>query len=76
MFSVATQAQGIQIMAQTGEGSVSASNTREARVIAVSSGKGGVGKTNLVANLGIAFARTGAKVLLDDPRFPLDKPLR
>jgi flagellar biosynthesis protein FlhG len=66
MFSVATQAQGIQIMAQTGEGSVSVSNTRAARVIAVSSGKGGVGKTNLVANLGIAFARTGAKVLALD----------
>ncbi len=36
------------------------------RVIAISSGKGGVGKTNLVANLGIALAKTGKKVLIFD----------
>lgn len=36
------------------------------RVIAVSSGKGGVGKTNSVANLAVAFARMGKKVLLLD----------
>lgn len=37
-----------------------------ARVIAVTSGKGGVGKTNIVANLGYAFARMGKKVLILD----------
>ena len=36
------------------------------RVISVTSGKGGVGKTNIVANLGYAFARRGAKVLILD----------
>ena len=37
-----------------------------ARVIAVTSGKGGVGKTNIVANLGYAFTRLGKKVLILD----------
>lgn len=32
------------------------------RVVTVASGKGGVGKTNLVVNLGIALARRGLKV--------------
>ncbi len=36
------------------------------RVIAITSGKGGVGKSNLVVNLGLALARQGRKVLLID----------
>ncbi len=36
------------------------------RVIAVTSGKGGVGKSNVVVNLGLALARRGLKVLLID----------
>src|SRR5580765_7059093 len=32
------------------------------RVLAVTSGKGGVGKTNIVTNLAIALARQGARV--------------
>lgn len=36
------------------------------RVIAVTSGKGGVGKTNIVANLGYGFSRLGKKVLILD----------
>jgi flagellar biosynthesis protein FlhG len=35
-------------------------------VIAVTSGKGGVGKSNLVVNVGIALARQGRQVLLID----------
>ena len=37
-----------------------------ARVIAITSGKGGVGKTSIVANLGYAFTRLGKKVLILD----------
>ncbi len=36
------------------------------RVISVTSGKGGVGKTNIVGNLAVAFARLGKKVLIFD----------
>ena len=36
------------------------------RVIAITSGKGGVGKTNIVANLGYAFCRMDKKVLIVD----------
>jgi flagellar biosynthesis protein FlhG len=36
------------------------------RVIAVTSGKGGVGKTNVVANLAVELARTGKRVLVLD----------
>jgi flagellar biosynthesis protein FlhG len=36
------------------------------RVICVTSGKGGVGKTNIVTNLGHDLARTGKKVLILD----------
>ena len=39
---------------------------RRARSIAISSGKGGVGKTNIAVNLGIALARLGRKVVLAD----------
>jgi flagellar biosynthesis protein FlhG len=39
---------------------------RTARTIAVTSGKGGVGKSNLVANLAIGIARLGKSVLVLD----------
>lgn len=38
----------------------------KARVIAITSGKGGVGKTSIVANLGYAFSKLGKKVLILD----------
>ena len=38
----------------------------KARVIAITSGKGGVGKTSIVANLGYAFTKFGKKVLILD----------
>jgi flagellar biosynthesis protein FlhG len=37
-----------------------------ARVIAVTSGKGGVGKTNVVANLAVALGRRGQRVVVID----------
>lgn len=40
--------------------------SRGLRVITVTSGKGGVGKSNIVVNLGLAFARMGQKVLMID----------
>jgi len=39
---------------------------RQVQVIAVSSGKGGVGKTNVVANLAVAAARQGRNVMVMD----------
>jgi flagellar biosynthesis protein FlhG len=39
---------------------------RGCRVIAVTSGKGGVGKTNLAVNLGLVMARKGRRVLVFD----------
>ncbi len=36
------------------------------RVIAVTSGKGGVGKTNIVGNMAVAFSKLGRKVLILD----------
>lgn len=47
-------------------GAAPAGRETAARVIAVTSGKGGVGKTNIVANLGYTFARMGKKVLILD----------
>ena len=43
-----------------------AGQSRYPRVIAITSGKGGVGKTNIVANLGFALSQLGQKVLIFD----------
>lgn len=40
--------------------------TKTALAIAITSGKGGVGKTNLTTNLGIALAKSGHKVCIFD----------
>ena len=42
------------------------SQPRPVQVVAVSSGKGGVGKTNVVTNLAVASAKQGREVLLMD----------
>ncbi len=47
------------------------SSTHNAKVITVTSGKGGVGKTNMTINLGIALSRLGMKVVILDVDFGL-----
>ncbi len=44
----------------------SRNNSHHTRVIAVSSGKGGVGKTNIAINLALAYAQIGKKVVVMD----------
>ena len=49
-----------------GEGGMKDVNHKQPRVISISSGKGGVGKTNLTSNLAYNLAKTGCKVLVLD----------
>ncbi|MDR2403198.1 MAG: MinD/ParA family protein [Spirochaetaceae bacterium] len=41
-------------------------DTKKTRIITVTSGKGGVGKTNLSVNMALAYARLGKKVVVMD----------
>ena len=57
----------LRIVARTPAPAPTVEPTREAlRVIAVTSGKGGVGKTNISANLAALAARSGKRVLIID----------
>ena len=58
------QAAGLRAM-QSNQNQQTTSN-KPVRVIAVASGKGGVGKTNVSVNLGIALSKQGHRVLLMD----------
>jgi flagellar biosynthesis protein FlhG len=58
MHKLFDQAAGIRKMKQI--------NPKPVRVIAVTSGKGGVGKTNLSVNLGVSLAQMGKRVALLD----------
>ncbi|MDR1728401.1 MAG: MinD/ParA family protein [Acidobacteriota bacterium] len=53
------------------DGAPHKTGVRHPRVIAVTSGKGGVGKTNLVANLSVGLSELGRKVVVLDADFGL-----
>jgi len=60
------QAPDIRSSSSASSGTAHVPATRPTRVIAITSGKGGVGKTSLTTNLGIALAKQGAKVCILD----------
>ncbi len=59
---MADQAEKLRQIMRTKEQGISG----KSRIIAISSGKGGVGKTNLAINLAIAYSRLGKKVIVMD----------
>jgi len=64
----ADQASRLRTMAQ---GQPTESPLFAARVVAITSGKGGVGKTNVVAGLALALAQLGQRVVVMDADFGL-----
>ena len=60
---MADQAETLREIMRTKNGSADMSKTR---VIAIASGKGGVGKTNIATNIAIAYANLGKRVVLMD----------
>lgn len=67
MVTVVDQAAGLRALVNTGTARrAGEASPALARVIAVASGKGGVGKTCLVTNLAIAMAQLGRRVVVYD----------
>jgi flagellar biosynthesis protein FlhG len=65
-FVHAEQAATLRALSQAAVDVKSPSRKAAPRVIAVASGKGGVGKTSLTASLAVIFAQAGARVLAVD----------
>ena len=60
------QAAGLRAMQSNDSSTMSGASQHPVRVIAVASGKGGVGKTNVSVNLGVSLSKMGQRVLLMD----------
>ncbi len=65
------QAQSLREMVQHSRNKTSNSNCRGARFIAVSGGKGGVGKSNISLNLALSLGQNNHKVVVLDTDFGL-----
>ncbi len=55
-----------KVLKELAEGVISGEEEKNTRFVTVTSGKGGVGKTNFALNLSIALSKFGKKVLLAD----------
>jgi flagellar biosynthesis protein FlhG len=60
------QAQALREINSYGQDSLSVGHESSPQVISITSGKGGVGKTSVVSNLAVTWAKKGGKVLIID----------
>jgi len=60
------QAERLRLIMKEKNGRAAAAHEHRPRIITISSGKGGVGKTNIAINLAIAFVEIGKKVVVMD----------
>jgi flagellar biosynthesis protein FlhG len=65
-LTVADQAEKLREIMRNRASETATAQAKNSRIIAVSSGKGGVGKTNISINLALAYARLGKKVIVLD----------